>query len=335
MQNKLTEFELCAMKSRFGEQDDGERGEMKDKIRRFLVYLSEDRNYSPNTIKSYEWDLNTFHRFITKELMDKTASTGRVDKFLILDYLRLRQKGGKRPSASYRNRRLAILKSFFGYLVREGAISENPTGTIEWAKVSLREPDFLTYQDVQKLLDHIETTATEFYRRRDLAIVTTFYHTGLRLNELGSLNVEQVDYDQKMLRGVQRKGGEHKNLVVNQEVLQAVARWLRQRETLDIKNEPALFVSDRRRRLSARSIQTLVAKYAQESGLQKRITPHTFRHSHCTEIQLRGASMKTAKELLNHAQIGTTERYSHSHEEAHRKAVNSLVEDSEEEKKSD
>lgn len=298
---------------------------MQEAISRYLDYLEHEKRYSPRTVQGYEQDLLKFAKYLNHKFGKDTPKLGLFSREVILAFLKRPLKSGEKPNPAYRNRRLAVLKSFAKYLVREGLLHANPTAAVEWAKVSPTDPEFLTHAEYLRIVATIEALHSEFYRARDLAIIATLYHTGLRLSELNCCNVATVDFENRLFVGVQRKGGAKKNLPVNGEVLDAVRLWLEQREKLRVKDEPALFLSDRKTRINPRSIQVLVAKYAFEAGLTKQVSPHTFRHSHCTEILNRGASIATAKELMNHASIKTTARYSHTTEDMMRAAVDSLA----------
>ena len=167
-------------------------------------------------------------------------------------------------------------------------------------------------------------TKPDALRIRNEAIVVMLYNTGLRLSELVALDKAQYAKSTGLLLSVHRKGGIVRDLPINRNVVHALDRWLGIWEEWSSAETPALFLTKKGGRISGRSIQRGVAVLAECAGLTKRVSPHTFRHSHCTEIQLRGASIAVARELMDHSSIATTSRYSHATDRSLRVALASL-----------
>lgn len=224
------------------------------------------------------------------------------------------------------NIRLACLRSFFGYLYREELVPENPAVKVEFARTVPRDPVYLTCNEYRQLLDKICEVGQNFYIDRDRAIIITFFHTGLRLSELVSLDINHIDWPAEVFRGVRRKGGALKVIPFNGEVTAAIKAWLVRRMQLDINTaERALFVSDRRKRITPRTIERLFCRYSEALGLSKRITPHVLRHTTATELLRRGEDIRIVSEVLNHTNLNTTKRYTHLMEGAEKRAVDRLA----------
>ncbi len=279
--------------------------------------------YSKSTITSYALDLKSFSQRLKPDAIMRPIQVSSVD---IEDFINRPDKTGKLPSSSYRNRRLSCLRSFFRFLEEKKVLTkaENPTRSIRFAKVVQSEPSSLTYGEYARIIQAVRQNTSGWMKRRDLAIIALLYNTGIRLSELISLNMEQVDIANARLVGLKRKGGNHKDLLVNQTVLWALSAWLCVHPYPRLECPCPLFMSRLPRRLSKRTVEQLVGKYAKKAGIEKRVSPHTFRHSVCSELQRRGASIRATQELLNHLSLQTTMRYSHSLEIELRTALASL-----------
>ena len=200
----------------------------------------------------------------------------------------------------------------------------DPTRNLHFSRLPRTTPSFLTYDDYLRILMAARRTKPYALRIRNEAIVVMLYNTGLRLSELVVLDKAQYDPTAGLLLSVHRKGGIIRDLPINRNVVHALNRWLSVRKEWDQEGSPALFITKKGQRISGRAIQRGVAVLAECAGLTKRVSPHTFRHSHCTEIQLRGASIAVARELMDHSSIATTSRYSHATDRSLRVALASL-----------
>lgn len=301
---------------------------MDRSIADFLGYL-QDRNRSPLTILRYGETLRRFVAFAREELHHDEIRAEDVDKALVVAFVREGGSRGARPSASTRNSRLSALKAFFRWLVAEEQLVKDPTKSVERAELPERSPTFLTPEEFGRLREAVERTATEHYHRRDLAILVTLWHTGLRLRELLSLNLDQVDFAAERLVAVRRKGGRIVDVHFNVEVTIALRRWLWMRRSYTRANEePALFLSDRGRRLSPRAVEDLVAKYARAAGFTKRVTPHSLRHSTATAMISHGVPIEVVALHLDHRSLDTTRGYVHLAGEQVHAAVATLASES-------
>ena len=287
-------------------------------IDRFLAHLHA-RAYSPRTLHGYREDLQAFAKLAPDEAWPLPTT-------LVECFLSGHRDTGQRASPSHRNRRLSCLRSFFRYLVEQEGLppDHDPTRGLRFSRLPRTTPSFLTYDDYLHILMAARRTKPEALRIRNEAIIVMLYNTGLRLSELVTLDKSQYDPRAAVLIAVHRKGGIVRDLPINRNVVHALDRWLSVREVWSGADDPALFLTKEGRRLSGRVIQRGIATLAQSAGLTKRVSPHTFRHSHCTELQLRGASIAVARELLDHASIATTSRYSHATDRSLRVALASL-----------
>jgi integrase/recombinase XerC len=291
----------------------------------YFIYLKDVKNRSDDTIQGYTKDLRAFDAFLHFD-ENRKVSLEEITEKDVLNFLETGKKG-KKASPAHRNRRLSAIQMFFQYCQKENLIKSNPASAIDHIRINYQEPDFLTFEDYQKFINHIEQKSIpDFYKIRDVAIIAVLYNTGLRLHELVGLDIESIDFERKEFRNIKRKGGRRVNLVVNGEVLKRIKIWLTYRKKQPLgTGDPALFLSHQNQRIHQRSVQSMISKYVDECQFSKRITTHTFRHSFCTEIQMRGSPISIAKELMDHYSITTTARYSHATEDAKRKAVESLT----------
>ena len=299
--------------------------DMDRAISDFATHLR-DRNRSPLTVARYTDLLRRFVRFACAELHQDTVAPNQIDKALVVLFVREGGVIGAQASAATRNSRLAAIRAFFRYLVTEECLARDPTTGIHSATLPERAPTFLTAEEFAKLRRVVESSAAEFYLRRDLAILVTLWNTGLRLAELLSLDLAVIDFEAEVFRAVRRKGGKVRPVYFNVDVTIALRRWLWQRkEYPNAATNPALFLSDRGRRLSPRAVEDLVAKYAKSAGLGKHVTPHVMRHSTATELIRLGNGIEVVADVLAHSSLDTTRHYVHLVGEQVHAAVASLA----------
>lgn len=291
----------------------------------FLVHLR-DLNRSTLTVRRYGDLLRRFDVFARAELHQETVRPDEIDKAMVTLFVREGGRPGVAASAATRNSRLAGLRAFFRFLASEDRIPQDPSAAVAFAKLPERSPTFLTEVEFAELRQTVEREATEHYLRRDLAVLITLWHTGLRLGELLSLDISQVDVEAERFHQVRRKGGRIVDVHFNVEVTIALRRWLWQRRQYPRAAESsALFLSDRGNRLSSRSVEDLVAKYAKAAGIAKHVTPHTLRHSTATALIGAGNGIEVVAEVLGHRSLDTTRGYVHLVGEQVHAAVASLA----------
>lgn len=269
----------------------------------FLRHLERERNASPHTLRAYGEDLERFSEYLRREL-GRPAKPGDVDHLLVRGFLAELHARGLRKSSTART--LAGLRSFFRYLCREGRLAANPARAIQTPRQEKRIPAVLDEAQAASLLD-LPGDGTAALRGR--AILELLYGTGIRCAEAVALDVHEVDMGARMVR-VLGKGRKERIVLFGRRAEAALVAWLAARETLRPRTD-ALFLNARGGRLSGRSVRTLVATRVRQVALARRCSPHTLRHSFATHLLMRGADLRAIQELLGHASLSTTQRYTH------------------------
>jgi integrase/recombinase XerC len=269
---------------------------------RFLAHLSVERRLSAHTDTSYRADLQ---RFVAHCDRSHVRDWRRVDS----QHVRLFAAAEFRQGSSPRTiqRRLSALRSFFNFLLRERALEANPAVGVQAPKARKRLPETLDADLMTRLLEFRTDTQLSV---RDKAIMELFYSSGLRLSELVGLNLGDVDRGDRTVR-VLGKGRKTRVVPVGKHALDALARWLKERATIAATGEHALFVGARGERLGPRAIQKRIAGWAKQQGLGRHVHPHLFRHSFATHLLESSQDLRGVQELLGHANISTTQVYTH------------------------
>ena len=267
---------------------------------RFLKFLEGEKNASPHTIKNYRSDLVEFFGFLGK---DSTEEVNYLDirKFLA----HLKEKEFLRSTVS---RKLACLKSFFKYLTREGLIEGNPAGGIATPKRERRLPSYLEVKEIEGLLE--ATKGLSWEMKRDSAILETLYSSGIRVSELMGLNLEDIDLLSSLIR-VRGKGKKERIVPIGSCANTAIKEYLDASQISPSEKLIPLFLNRRKTRLTDRSVRRVILKCAKRAALKKGISPHTLRHSFATHLLDRGADLRSVQELLGHANLSTTQIYTH------------------------
>lgn len=270
---------------------------MKRYIEKFLRYLEIEKNYSSLTLLNYRQDLEDFSNFLKEE----TPLEG-------VDYLNLRRylahlKGRNLKSRSIA-RKLSCLRSFFKFLCRDGYLKTNPTLSLSTFRLDKHLPSFLTEEEMLKLLQ--KPRGNNERSLRDQAILETFYSTGMRISELVGLNIEDIDFISGVTK-VRGKGKKERLLPVGEYALKAIRAYLDKRR----RRSFALFLNKNGRRLSTRGTRNVVRKYIRLASLGGHVSVHSLRHSFATHLLNRGADLRSVQELLGHANLSTTQIYTH------------------------
>lgn len=285
-------------------------------VNQFIHYLSIEKNASPHTCRAYLEDLEEFERFL-KDSGGPLSSRGEVrmqnvDRLAIRKYLSFLHRRNKRSSIA---RKISTLRSFFKYLVKEERISSNPAKMVSTPKVEKILPTALTVDETFRLVESTrggtETQPSENRQRkglRDLAILELLYSSGLRVSELVGLNASQLDLELGIVR-VMGKGRKERIVPVGKKAVEAVKNYLEERGIFQA--ESPLFVNARGGRLTARSVGRLVKEYTRRSGIFRKVSPHTLRHTFATHLLDAGADIREIQEMLGHASLSTTQRYTH------------------------
>lgn len=292
-------------------------------IARYRSYLQDERSLSERTIKGYGYELSMFATMVGEDREVKDIVRDEVVAFL-------NQPGpdGSPLRPASRNRKLIVLRGFFKYLQREKIlrIETPPTLQIEWVKVPQIQAPCLTWHDYQALLASFPEKEGTWMQLRDRCLVTMLFHTGIRVHELVSLEVGQVDVAGGTLMGVKRKGNSIQTLPVNSAVLKELHEWFAVRESRAPKTEH-LFIGRGGKGLGVRQVERRLVDLGKRAGIAIPVTPHALRHLHATELIQRGVNLEVVRRLLNHKSIKTTQRYSHVAFDSLREAVQRLVED--------
>jgi integrase/recombinase XerC len=296
---------------------------LKDDLRAFLAFLRYNRNLSPHTLRAYETDLTQFLDFLAASAQCKPGEVraARMTVDAVRDFLsELHKRGNGRSSAA---RRLAALRTFARYLVREGTLGDDPTALVGAPKREQTLPAHLGLAEAERLLAAPDTGAPA--GRRDRAVLELFYASGLRLSELVDLDLEDVNLSGRIVR-VRGKGGKERLLPFNQSAADALRAMNADRKTSNLElrtsnrgTKPSpqsrrrhpLFLNVRGGRLTTRSVDRIVRRYVREAAIARGVSPHALRHTFATHLLQAGADLRAIQELLGHANLSTTQRYTH------------------------
>jgi integrase/recombinase XerC len=303
-------------------------------LKSFLQFLALNRNASPHTVRAYESDLSQFlgHVAAAEGVKPRDLVASSLNRTTLRSFLgELHKLGQSRATAA---RKLAAARTFLRYLLREGVIDDDPGALVSTPKHDIRMPAHLSEDEMATLL--ASPSGDTPLGRRDRAILELFYASGLRLSELTALGVDDVNLGAKMVR-VLGKGGKERIIPFNRTAAAAIRAYLNDRESLvgRARRSPArsrdrrpdrtgrvrpdrssrqrdpLFVNYRGGRLTVRSVDRLVRRYVAASSARMGISAHALRHSFATHLLQRGADLRAIQELLGHARLSTTQRYTH------------------------
>lgn len=276
---------------------------MQQVFNRYLDYLTAERNASRYTVRNYTADLLDFFRFLSAK---GVSSLREIDKQAVRRYLsRLADDGFARSSIA---RKLSAIRSFYRYLLREEMVSESPLATTSAPKLDRRLPSFLTTDEAKRLVETPDLSKPE--GQRDRALLELLYASGLRVSELVSLNLEQVNLETNEIR-VWGKGAKERVVLMGRPAAAALSAYVSngRPRLLGGKQSPALFVSRYGARLLARRVQKLLEKYSK--NMPKQVHPHMLRHTFATHLLDGGADLRVVQELLGHASLSSTQIYTH------------------------
>jgi integrase/recombinase XerC len=311
---------------------------MRDHLKSFLAYLKLNRHVSPHTVRAYESDVTQYLAWVAGGTGKKMSQLEPVDLDMtsVRSHLAELNKAGKARSSVAR--KLSGLRTFVKYLRREDIIEHDPTAMAVAPKRDQTIPTHLSEPEIERL---IETPSTgDALGRRDRAILELFYASGLRLSELVAIDLENLSLSDRMVR-VMGKGGKERLVPFNQSTLSAIKAWMNDRAAILASRQPALpppaagkkragkslalqrpkgaktdlrdplFINYRGSRLTGRSVDRLLRRYVAQCSTRMGISPHALRHSFATHLLQRGADLRAIQELLGHARLSTTQRYTH------------------------
>ena len=275
-------------------------------ISSFIEHLRLERNLSPHTIRAYEGDIERFAEFLGGEahLLDPATNVFRVRQFLS----KLHAAGYQKSSMA---RLLACLRTFYDYHLQMGAVESNPVRRVRTPRLDRKLPNFLDEEEVQRILEAVDETLPS--GRRDLALLETLYGGGLRVSEATGLDLDDLQRDEAfaVVRG---KGAKERLAPIGVCAFRAIDAYLPDRSDLICRlgrETEALFVNKNGTRLDVRSVRRILSMRASVAGITRPITPHTLRHSFATHLLNRGADLRAVQELLGHANLTSTQVYTH------------------------
>lgn len=275
---------------------------LNQQIGLFITYLQTERNVSPHTVAAYRSDLAQLLRFAVQE-KGETVSAKEIDHLILRRYLAGLAKSRQKSSIG---RKLATIRAFFRFLVRRSLVERNPAELLATPKKEQRLPFHLDIDQTTTLMESPD--AKQKYALRDKAILELLYSSGLRVSELTALNIGEVDLFSGMVR-VTGKGGKERIVPVGKQAMTAIQLYLNQRGTATASG--ALFLNSRGNRINRRSVGEIIKTHVIGISAFKRISPHTLRHTFATHLLEGGADLRAIQELLGHASLSTTQKYTH------------------------
>jgi integrase/recombinase XerC len=263
----------------------------------YLKHLSLEKNYSIHTVSGYAWDIRQYLAF-----MGNKTDAGELEIRGFLEFL-----GKKKYSRNSIVRKVIAVRNFYKFLIKSGMIKKNPLAYILTPKEEKKLPNVLTEKETGALMSAAQ--GGDFASLRDRAILELLYSTGIRVNELVNLDIKDIDMVNEEIK-VLGKGGKERIAPAGEVALNILHCYIKELE----KMQPSgvLFINQKRRsRLTTRAIELMIKKYARRAGIIKKVTPHTLRHSFATHLLDRGADLRSVQELLGHANLSTTQIYTH------------------------
>lgn len=278
---------------------------MDELLKRYIEFLTVERGLSKNTINSYRRDLKSYIGFLKMQKINDINYTTRT---VIVSYLILMQKNGKASSSI--SRACAAIKSFYYFLVTEHLVEKDPTINLDIPRLEHRLPRVLTLDEVEQLLD--QPDASNIWGLRDKAMLELLYATGIRVSELIMIKVEDINIEMGFLRCF-GKGSKERIVPVGHIALKCVDKYIDDARPGLLKGQDngILFLNHRGKGLTRQGFWKIIRKYAQKAGIVKNITPHVLRHSFATHLLENGADLRSVQEMLGHADISTTQIYTH------------------------
>jgi len=277
---------------------------MKQLISSFTVYLDKEKKLSKNTLESYKRDISQYLEYLNNTGILDISLT---NKTTVITYLLNLQKNGKATSTISRN--LASIRSFYKFMLLNKLIEVDPTINLETPKIERRAPNTLTLQEVDTLLTQpLEDTNKG---SRDKAMLELLYATGIRVTELISLNVEDINLDLGFI--ICNSGSKERVIPIGSVALNSLIKYINDHRLNFIKNqnEQSLFLNYYGNRLTRQGFWKIIKAYTEQAKIGKTITPHTLRHSFATHLIQNGADLRSVQEMLGHSDISTTQVYAH------------------------
>lgn len=279
-------------------------GPMNKEISEFLSFLRHEKNASPHTLAAYERDL----RQVAAYLKEREVRWDKAGNVLLRGFLaELHEKKRKKSTIG---RKLAALRSFYAFCIRKKWTTENPAKVLATPKQEKKVPSFLSEDETTSLLDLPRSGKP--LDLRDQAILELFYATGIRVSELVGIEMGDIHFGERLVR-VRGKGKKERIVPFGRRALKALEEYSRVRRGMVDREgaEPSFFLNYRGRRLTTRSVQRMVHKRIHKTAVARKISPHSLRHSFASHLLGRGADLRVIQELLGHASLATTQKYTH------------------------
>ena len=274
---------------------------MKKQIKSFLEFLKEEKKMSLNTLQSYERDVLQFEKYLD----ENKISYNKVKTEDVKEYLKYLQEVGKKTSSISRS--LASIRSFYQYEVKNKKVKVNPTESVQAPKVEKHAPSILSSQEIELLLNQPQNI--DLKGTRDKAMLEFAYATGMRVTEIISLNIEDVNIDEGTV--VCKTASKNRTIPLGSLSLKALKEYIEQARPVLVRNEEekALFVNINGRRLTRQGFWKIIKYYKEQAHITKEITPHVLRHSFATHLLQNGADLKSIQTMLGHSDISSTQVY--------------------------
>lgn len=278
---------------------------LQDSVIEYLNYLKVERGLTENTLISYRQELKQFNYYLTKH---KIINFSQVDRFVIMDYLKSIQQSGKSENSIIHS--VSTLRKFFLFLKQENIIQNNPMLKIDTPKKAQHLPQVLSIDEVDRLLA-VPNTKTDL-GIRDRALLETMYATGLRVSELVNLTGDNLHLDMGFIQTL-GKGNKERIIPIGDVAIDWLNIYLKQVRNKLVKdsNEKHVFVNAHGRQLTRQGVWKNLKQQVRAAGINKNVTPHTLRHSFATHLLENGADLRIVQELLGHADVSTTQIYTH------------------------
>lgn len=279
----------------------------KDALDDYLHFLRVERQLASNTLLSYERDLKNYLQYLKE--VEQLDSLRKVERIHILNHLRHLKDTTKTSRTVARH--ISSIRSFHQFLIRERVVDNDPTVQLEMPKMDKKLPNILSIEEVDALIQAPDTGKAN--GKRDQAMLELLYASGMRVSECINLDIEDVNLTMGFVRCF-GKGGKERIIPLGKSALSACRFYLESaRHELVKAGEPtdALFINQRGKRLTRQGFWKLLKQHAQKAGIQKELTPHTLRHSFATHLIENGADLRAVQEMLGHADISTTQIYTH------------------------
>jgi integrase/recombinase XerC len=281
------------------------------RVTAFLTYLSQEKNFSQHTSRSYQVDLSQFLEFLADRKDNKDLAKLRRED--VRDFVGYLLKYGYEKSSVAR--KLSSLKSLYKFLTRRKIVTSNPVRAVKTPKITKRLPGFLTQYQAQKIL---EISGNDEKSLRNKAIIEVLYGAGLRASELVGLNFDDIDFHSEVIL-VRGKGNKERIVPLGSYAQKAVKEYLAVRKN---KDNPAVFLNLQGQRITTRSIQTIVKRLISRVSEASHTNPHALRHTFATHLLERGADLRAVQELLGHSSLSATQIYTHLSVERLKKIYN-------------